>query len=171
MPTNTLLGEALTAWQDAREGVIAEVNNIPDDDFSYRPTEANRTLGELVLHIVQSGLLMSGELSRPDGDFRRHPDYSGFYEEYMVALEGKTKKSELLELLTTTHKRGSQQLEDAGEIQMLQLIRQFNGVYATRLSWMNHAIAHEEYHRGQIALYARQVGCVPALTQLIYGSG
>src|SRR5665213_2084857 len=28
---------------------------------------------------------------------------------------------------------------------------------------------HEDYHRGQLALYARLVGRVPALTQLIYG--
>jgi uncharacterized damage-inducible protein DinB len=40
---------------------------------------------------------------------------------------------------------------------------------ATRLSWMQHGIAHEEYHRGQIALYARLVGRVPALTQVIQG--
>ena len=39
----------------------------------------------------------------------------------------------------------------------------------TRLAWMNHGIAHEEYHRGQIALYARLLGRVPALTQKILG--
>jgi uncharacterized damage-inducible protein DinB len=53
---------------------------------------------------------------------------------------------------------------------MLQTIRQFNGAPATRLSWMHHAIAHEEYHRGQLALYARLVGRVPALTKLIQGA-
>ena len=34
---------------------------------------------------------------------------------------------------------------------------------------MNHGIAHEEYHRGQLALYARLLGRVPALTRLIQG--
>ena len=51
----------------------------------------------------------------------------------------------------------------------LQQIVQFNGEKATRLSWMHHGIAHEEYHRGQIALYARLAGEVPALTKLIMG--
>lgn len=27
---------------------------------------------------------------------------------------------------------------------------QFNGRPATRLSWMSHGVAHEEYHRGQL---------------------
>ena len=52
---------------------------------------------------------------------------------------------------------------------MLQCIIQFNGVPATRLSWMSHGVAHEEYHRGQIALCARVARAVPALTQLIQG--
>ena len=52
---------------------------------------------------------------------------------------------------------------------MLQQIQQFDGTHATRLSWMHHGVSHEEYHRGQIALYARLVGKVPALTKLIQG--
>jgi uncharacterized damage-inducible protein DinB len=34
---------------------------------------------------------------------------------------------------------------------------------------MHHGISHEEYHRGQLALYARLVGQVPALTRRILG--
>ena len=60
-------------------------------------------------------------------------------------------------------------IRSAGEVWMLQRIRQFDGSMATRLSWMHHGVAHEEYHRGQIALYARLVGRVPALTKLIEG--
>ena len=53
---------------------------------------------------------------------------------------------------------------------MLQQITQFNGQPATRLSWMTHGVAHEEYHRGQLCVYARMLGLVPALTKLIHGS-
>ncbi len=53
---------------------------------------------------------------------------------------------------------------------MLQFIIQFSGEPATRLSWLHHGIAHEEYHRGQLALYARLLGKVPALTQKIMGA-
>jgi uncharacterized damage-inducible protein DinB len=50
---------------------------------------------------------------------------------------------------------------------MLAPIRQFDGSRASRLTWMHHGIGHEEYHRGQLALYARLQGLVPALTRRI----
>ncbi len=64
---------------------------------------------------------------------------------------------------------GERALRRAGELHILQSIRRFDGKPGTRLAWMNHGIAHEEYHRGQIALYARLLGRVPALTRLIQG--
>ena len=68
-----------------------------------------------------------------------------------------------------THRDGEKALRRAGELHILQTIRRFDGKMGTRLAWMNHGIAHEEYHRGQLALYARLLGRVPALTQLIQG--
>ena len=52
---------------------------------------------------------------------------------------------------------------------MLQSIRRFDGKTGTRFAWLNHGISHEEYHRGQLALYARLLGRVPALTRRIEG--
>ena len=71
-------------------------------------------------------------------------------------------------LLRQTHREHRARLLKAGPL-LLKPILQFNGVPATRLTWLHHAIAHEEYHRGQVALYARMLGLVPALTQLIEG--
>jgi uncharacterized damage-inducible protein DinB len=121
-----------------------------------------------VQHIIESGLMMSGELSRSDGDFQRQ-SYPQFLAEYGRGVARQRTKTALLKALRDTHRDGEGRIRRAGEILMLQQIRQFNGIPATRLSWMHHGIAHEEYHRGQIALYARLVGRVPALTQLIEG--
>ncbi|MGH7552626.1 MAG: DinB family protein [Longimicrobiales bacterium] len=49
-------------------------------------------------------------------------------------------------------------------------MRRFDGQPGTRLAWLYHAIEHESYHRGQIALYARFLGLVPALTRQILGA-
>jgi|TARA_B100000959_G_scaffold138874_1_gene145933 hypothetical protein len=35
----TLLDEAIDAWSDARQGVIAEARNIPPIAFGYRPAK------------------------------------------------------------------------------------------------------------------------------------
>jgi uncharacterized damage-inducible protein DinB len=74
-----------------------------------------------------------------------------------------------VKLLQRTHAEGEKKVRAAGELLMLQTITRFDGERGTRLAWMNHGISHEEYHRGQLALYARLVGRVPALTQLIRG--
>jgi uncharacterized damage-inducible protein DinB len=162
----SLLDEALEAWDYTREGVIDEVKNLPEPALDFKPSDASRTTRQVVQHILESGLMMSGELARADGDFQRQ-SYPAFIKEYGAGVSRHRTKAALVDALKRTHADGAKKIRAAGELAMLQTIRQFNGERATRLSWMHHGIAHEEYHRGQLALYARLVGRVPALTKLI----
>jgi uncharacterized damage-inducible protein DinB len=164
----TLLEEALEAWMFARDGVLDELRNIPEKDLSFRPAPGARSALELVQHILESGLMMAGELARPDGDFRRK-SYEGFLHEYGRGVRGWRSKAPLMAALRKTHADGEKKLRLAGELHMLQHIRRFDGEMGTRLAWMHHGISHEEYHRGQLAMYARLMGRVPALTRRILG--
>lgn len=167
---STLLEETLEAWAYTREGVVAELENIPADRLDFRPTAENRSVAELARHILESGLMAAGELTRPDGDFRRQA-YPEFIREYAADVSDVESKDELLALLRSTREEGDRRIRERGELFMLQLIHRFDGDQGTRLAWLHHHIGHEEYHRGQLALYARQLGLVPALTQRIQGSG
>lgn len=60
-------------------------------------------------------------------------------------------------------------MSDVGADRLIAPSLQFNGRPAARLTWLQHAIGHEDYHRGQLALYVRLFGRVPALTQLTGG--
>ena len=164
----TLLEEALELWEFTRTGVIDELQSLPDKDLGFRPTEKTRSAIELVQHIVESGALMAGELTRADGDFQRK-SYEGFLHEYGRGVSAKRTKAQLLDALKKTHTEGQRKFREAGELRMLQLIRRFDGKMGSRLAWMSHGISHEEYHRGQLALYARLLGRVPALTRRIEG--
>ena len=168
MPFQSLLDEALEAWAYTRSGFISEIQNMSESDLKMRPHSESRTPTELAIHIVESGLMMSGELSRPDGNFQRKT-YPQFIKEYGSAIPKIAKKSEIVQLLKRSHADGDKKIRAAGELHMLQMIARFDGERGSRLAWMNHGISHEEYHRGQLALYARLAGRVPALTQLIYG--
>jgi uncharacterized damage-inducible protein DinB len=165
----TLLEEALELWEFTRTGVIDEVQSLPDKDLGFRPTEKSRSAIELVQHIVESGALMAGELTRPDGDFQRK-SYEGFLHEYGRGVSAKRTKAQLLDALKKTHTEGQRKFREAGELHMLQFIRRFDGKMGSRLAWLSHGISHEEYHRGQLALYARLLGRVPALTRRIEGT-
>ncbi len=162
-----LMEEALEGWEGVRAGVIAEVKNLPEEGFDGRPAEGFRTVRELVDHILESGLLMK-ELLRDDGDFRRAP-YPTLIAQHAAGLARGGSKEEQLALLRDTHRDLDAAFREAGELHMLQHIHRFDGLPGTRLAWFGHAVAHEYYHCGQLALAARVMGVVPALTKRIRG--
>lgn len=166
---NSLLEEAIEAWEDARGGVIAEVENIPANQFAFRPAEGVRDVAELVVHIMEVSLLMVGELTRPDTNLRRMP-FPKLVAHYAKEIQSLRGKRELLAALRRTLRDGVRQFRDAGEIHMLQQIERFDGERGTRLAWMHHGISQEMYHRGQLALMQRLIGITPALTQQIRNS-
>lgn len=164
----TLLEETIESWEYVRAGLLAEADQIPDGGYDFRPHPEARTLGDILVHVVESGLMMAGELCRLGGDFTRKP-YGELMAEHAGNLPSSPSPEALRALLADTGEEGVRALRKAGEIHMLQTIRRFDGMTSTRLAWMSHGIAHEEYHRGQVALYARLQGIVPALTKLIQG--
>lgn len=169
-PYSTLLDEALEAWEDVRRGTLEEANVLPDDRWDFRPHPESRSVGQLVRHILESALMMVGELTREGGDFTRQ-SYRAHLAEHAASLPRHPSPEELRDLLASTFGEGVARLRAAGELHMLQNIRRFDGQPGTRLAWLHHGIAHEMYHRGQLALYARQLDIVPALTRRIRGEG
>jgi uncharacterized damage-inducible protein DinB len=161
-----LLDEMLEAWRYTREGLIAEIENLPDARLTEKPTGLGRSALDLANHIIESGRLMT-ELTRADGDFKRKP-FLELMAEYGRPDEVATSKSEAIEILRRSFEDIVAKMRAAGPDVMMQPITQFNGTPAPRLVWFHHGIAHEEYHRGQLAVYARLFGEVPALTKL-YG--
>ena len=163
MPLTTLLEEALEAWGYTRDGFITEIKNLSDADLQFRPGPDSRTPAEIAVHIVESGMMMSGELSRPDGNFQRKsfPEFMKEYARGVPPATKNTKKPALVQLLTRSHAEGERKIRAAGELHMLGSIARFDGERGTRLAWMISTGFAREYHRGQLALCARLVGRCP----------
>ncbi|HXF95927.1 MAG TPA: DinB family protein [Gemmatimonadales bacterium] len=164
----SLLDEALEAWRYTRDGVIAEARNIPAARWDFRPTPRSRSVRELVQHILEVAMMMTGELTRPDTDFHRAP-WRRLLALYAKPAWRTTSRAGLLALLRRQQREGERRFRSAGELSLYQLIERFDGVSGSKFAWLHHGIAHEEYHRGQLALYARLLGRVPALTRQIEG--
>ena len=165
---NSLLEEAIEAWEGNREGVIAEVQNTPAEKFDFKASPQSRTVGELALHIMEVSLMMVGELTREDTNLTRvaWPKLLAMYD---APIRGLKSKREIAAALKSTLRDGVKAFRAAGELHMLQLITRFDGKRGSRLAWFNHGISHEDYHRGQIAIYQRIIGIKPALTKMIEG--
>ncbi len=162
----TPLEEVLEAWRDARGGVIREAENIPASQYGFRPTRQSRTVAELVAHILEVAMMMTGELTRKDTDLHRAPwpELLALYDE---PLRRATTRPKLVALLRSQIRSAEKAFRRAGEKELRRAITRFDGLKGTKLEWFHQGIAHEEYHRGQLALYARLIGKEPALTRLI----
>lgn len=162
----TPLEEALEAWREARAGLIREAENIPASKYGFRPTPETRSVAELLRHILEVAMMMVGELSRKDTDLHRAP-WPELLALHTGSLSKATTRPRILALLRSQLASGEKAFRRAGEKEMKRAITRFDGLKGTKLEWLHHGIAHEEYHRGQLALYARLIGKEPALTRLI----
>ena len=160
------LEETLEAWRDVREGIIAEVENIPADKFDFRPTPESRTVRELVQHILEVSMMMTGELARSDTDLRR-VSFPRLVKIYSAAAYDANTKEELVALLKSQILDAARAFRRTGELALYQFMERFDGKQGTKIQWLHHGIAQEMYHRGQLALYARLMGLEPALTKKI----
>ncbi|MDH3215418.1 MAG: DinB family protein [Candidatus Krumholzibacteria bacterium] len=166
--STTRLEEALEAWGDARRGVIDEVRNIPAKQWDFRPTPDVKSVRELAVHILEVAMLMTGELTRTDTNFRRAP-WLKLLRMYAGSAYKAKSRTELQRILRLQLKSAQREFRSVGELHMLQLIERFDGEKGTRLAWLYHGIAQEEYHRGQLTVYERLMGIEPALTRRIRG--
>lgn len=162
-----LLDEALDAWRDAREGFIAEVENIPAKHFEFRPAEGVRSIRELCVHILEVAMMMVGVLTERDADFTRG-GWAKLLEQHAGRAYAATTRDDLLSLLRDQLAEGESAFRKLGD-GMFGPVKQFDGSMATRFSWFHHGIAQEMYHRGQMTVYARLLGVTPALTKRIRG--
>ncbi len=160
--------ETLEGWQDARQGVIEELQNIPEEKWNFRPVPAVKSVQELAVHVLEVAMLMTGELTRPETNFKRAP-WSELLKMYAASAYELHSKKDILDLLVSQLEEGIKKFQAAGELHMLQCIERFDGKSGTRLAWLNHGVAQEMYHRGQLTLYARLLGLEPALTRKIRG--
>jgi uncharacterized damage-inducible protein DinB len=164
----TLLDEALEAWSECRAGVVEELKRVPADRIGFRPAPDARSVAEIVTHIVEVAMMWAGELAAEHGDFRRKP-FEDLVAEHAGGMNAPDDRDGLVRVLRDSHVEGERRIRAAGELHILQLIRRFDGQTGTRLAWLHHGIAHEMYHRGQLAHYVRSMGIVPALTRRIGG--
>ena len=163
-----LLKETLDAWGYARDGVIDELENIPATDFNFRPSPHSRSAAELAAHIIESGLMASGELTRKDGNFQRQS-----YPEFIDELRGQSgedgeegRAREVAALDIRRGRRGLSQERREGDDAADRAVQR-------RASHTADMAESRDRARGIIAgssRCTRLLGRVPALTKLIEGS-
>jgi uncharacterized damage-inducible protein DinB len=152
--------EFLMQWRDTREGLIEEVERVPEDRLNFCATTEARSILAILQHVVESERALVGEICRDDTDLRRlftrPPDG-----EVTEAIT----KAAMLSLLHSSLRASSEKIAQFGTTKLDNLMTRFDGQQVRKIAMLNFTLAHEMYHRGQLTVYQRLLGIEPALTE------
>jgi uncharacterized damage-inducible protein DinB len=155
------LEELLDFWKEVRVGLIAEFAQIPAEQFGFQPAPESRSVAGIIRHIVAVQAFSTGELCRPDTDFKRVP-IRELVERHAAAAYSGGGKEELIGLLRSSMESAEAALRAFGEEALREKVPY--GKTISKLGILYFYITHEMYHRGQITVYERLIQIEPAAT-------
>jgi uncharacterized damage-inducible protein DinB len=161
------LEEMLDVWKEVRAGLIAEVAQIPPDQFAFQATPQSRSVAGLIRHILETQRFLVGELCRLDTDFKGLPkkQVRELVERQAAEAQGGGDKEQLIASLRSTMEWAETTLREFGDEGLKEkAVPRREGVMMSKLGYLCFIISHENYHRGQISLYERMMQIEPALT-------
>ena len=169
MSVETLLG----LWKNARSGFITEVERVPEDKFTFRPTAETRTVAELVQHVIGSQKFFVGEVCRPDTNLMRRP-FGEHVKAYGEASDGVTDKARLIELMRSSMEDAEKTITSNAD-SLNEIMTGLDGRPLPKIAFLMFGMSHEMYHRGQLTVFERLLNVEPALTEqfrkLVAGAG
>jgi|SRR5215475_1644945 len=157
------LEELLDAWKEVRAGLIAELEQIPAEQFGFQATPESRSVAGIIRHIVEVQKFSTGELCRPDTDFKRAP-IRELVERHAAEAHSGGDKEELIRSLRSTMESAEAALRAFGEEALKEMVQGLAGKTMSKLGLLYLYIGHEMWHRGQISVYERLMQIEPALT-------
>ncbi len=154
--------QLIGSWKEVRAGLIEEAAQIPEDQFSFRPTPDTRSVAELLQHILEAQKMLVGETCREETNLMRQ-SFADHIKEYASDVRPVTDKNGLLEMLRSSMEVAEACIRSHGDNLGASMTR-FDGKEMSKLDFLQFATAHEMYHRGQFTVYERLLNIKPALT-------
>ena len=153
------------SMRTVRKNTILIAEDIPEKDYSYRPTPQSRSVAETLVHIaslVQFDRFIHQEqrLSSLEGF-----DFGALVKKSELEEQRPRSKSEIIDLLRTEGERWSQWVEQLPEALLSESVRQPGGASKNRFEMLLGTKEHELQHRAQLTVIERLIGIVPHLTR------
>jgi|SRR5882724_967094 len=153
------------SMRTVRKNTIQIAEDIPEKDYSYRPTLESRSVLETLVHIAS--------LSRFDQIVHEEQhlsslegfDFGSLFKKGEAEEKPSLAKSDVVPLLLAQGDRWCQWLEGLSESLLSEHVRQPGGTLKTRFEMLVGTKEHEIHHRGQLMVIERLLGIVPHLTR------
>src|SRR5262249_28295119 len=104
----------IALWKECRLGLIKEGEKNSEDQFNFKATPENRSIAEVLQHIIQSQCFLVGETCRDNSNLMRQsfPDH---LKEYAGGVTEISDKQGLLDRLRTTMDQMESNIRDFGD--------------------------------------------------------
>jgi uncharacterized damage-inducible protein DinB len=153
---------AMKQWRDVRNGLIEEVEKIPEDQMSFRATPDTRSIAEILQHVVETQKILVGETCREDSNLFRQ-SFAAHGQEYAAGVRDVSDKQGLIELLRSSMEAAETMVQAQPDISDKPM-NGITGQPTTKGAILMFATSHEMYHRGQLTVYERLLNIEPVLT-------
>ena len=145
----TLACDIQADWDSNKGAMVGIVSAMPDDKFGFKPTPAQESFGERVMHVVNIDIKLMSTL----GGKTPAP-----------AVNAKaTSKADVLAALNTSMDYGAAVLKEFNDQQLAERVKSmpFMGPTVSRLRIAYFSISHSQDIYGQLAVYLRLNGVTP----------
>jgi hypothetical protein len=144
----TLAGDVQVDWAAQKELFVNAADAMPDDTFGYKPTPAQRSYGEQIMHVVQANQSVVGMLG-------------GKTPAPAINLKAAT-KAEVMTALRLSMDHWDVVLKEFTDQQLNERVAAgFMGPSASRLRLIYGSMQHTYDIYGQMVVYLRLNGIVP----------
>ena len=148
-PCTTLACDIQADWAGNKDGMVGIVNAMPEDKFGFKPTPAQESFAERVMHVVNIDLKILSTLGGKTPTPTVNPKASS--------------KADVLAALNTSMDYGAAVLKEFNDQQLSERVMSlpFMGPTVSRLRVAYFSIAHTQDIYGQLAVYLRLSGVTP----------
>ena len=145
----TLACDIQTDWESNKGAMVGIASAMPDDKFSFKPTPAQESFAERVMHVVNIDLkimsTLGGKTPTPTVNAKA------------------TSKADAIAALNASMDYGAAVLKEFNDQQLTERVASlpFMGPTVSRLRVAYFSIAHSQDIYGQLAVYLRLNGVTP----------
>ena len=154
--TATLSGDLLTDWQQQKRRMMAIAEAMPEETYSFKPTDAQRTYAEQILHIAGANVYLMQHLG---GDAAAPPVDTTDFTVFGLPT---TSKTVVIEALSEGYDYGIAVLQEFSDEQLLETVagpRYLGSVTRVKMAYFTLSHAMDIY--GQMAVYLRLNSVIP----------
>jgi uncharacterized damage-inducible protein DinB len=160
--------ELASSFRTVRKNTITIAQDLPEKEYSFRPTPNTRSAGELLAHIALAHTFQHQIHAQERRTSLVGFDFPSLMQRLVAEEKVSRSKDQTLEMLRSSGEKWAGWLDGISEGFLAEQVAMPPGATPAAKSRFEMILSvkeHEMHHRGQLMLIERLVGVVPHMTR------